>query len=49
MKNLEPCSFPVNTDCRSAMGTNEVAFIANINKPVYGGFFIGKPVVKFVV
>jgi hypothetical protein len=49
MKNLEPFPFPVNTDFCSAMGTDQIAFVAHINEPVYGSFFIGKPLVKLIV
>jgi hypothetical protein len=49
VKNFEPFSFPVNTDRFPATGANRIAFITGINKPVYGGFFIGKPAVKLFV
>jgi hypothetical protein len=49
VENLEPFPFPVNTDFCSAMRANQVAFVTDVNKPVYGGFFIGKPAVKLIV
>jgi hypothetical protein len=49
MENFESFSFPVNADACSAMGANQIALIAHINKPVYSGFFIRKSFVKLLV
>jgi hypothetical protein len=42
LEKLWPVPVTVNTNCRSAMGTSQVALVTFIKKIVYSGFFIGE-------